>query len=89
MEWSRVLALGEEGWEGWGTHAPRVWCILTGLSPAGPAPGPQGQVRLPGLAGHLRGQLDGVCALLILRGALPWACVSGGHRKCRRGPALG
>ena len=56
--------------------------------PAGPAPGPQGQVCLPGLAGRLRRQLDGLHALLILRGALPRAHLPGGHRKCRLGASL-
>lgn len=47
----------------------------------GPAPRPQGQVRLAGLAGHLRGQLDGICPLLILLRALPRARLPGGDRK--------
>lgn len=47
----------------------------------GPAPRPQGQVCLAGLAGHLRGQLDGLCALLVLFRALPRARLSGGDRK--------
>lgn len=48
---------------------------------AGAASRPQGQVCLAGLAGYLRGQLDGLCALLVLLGALPWACLPGGDCK--------
>lgn len=67
------LAVGEEG--------PQMGTSSPSPSLTGPAPRPQGQVCLAGLAGHLRGQLDGLCALLILFRALPRARLSGGDRK--------
>lgn len=71
-----------------GRTRPECRASLRPPAPTGPAPGSQGQVRLPGLAGRLRGQLAGVRALLVLRRALPWARLPGGHRKCPRGPGL-
>lgn len=52
----------------------------------GPAPRPQGQVCLAGLAGHLRGQLDGICTLLVLLRALPRAHLPGGDCKSAWAP---
>lgn len=67
------LAVDEEG--------PQMGTSSPSPSLTGPAPRPQGQVCLAGLAGHLRGQLDGLCALLVLFRALPRARLPGGDRK--------
>lgn len=61
--------------------APRVPPHVA-LSPTGSTPRPQGPVHLPGMAGHLCGQLAGIRALLVLLGTLSWPRLPGGHCKC-------
>lgn len=82
-------AVGWPGsWDGAGGLGSEMWCFMCLLPRPGPAPRPQGQVRLPGLVDRLCGQLDGICALLDVCGALPGARLPGGHRKCCLGLAL-
>lgn len=56
------------------------------LSLAGPPPGHQGEVPAGGVAGHLRGQLGGLHALLVLLGAVPRPRLPDDHRECQHSP---
>lgn len=84
--WRWVLA-GLKGctWLAVGAAGAQMGTSSPSPSFTGPAPRPQGQVCLAGLAGHLRGQLDGICTLILLR-ALPRARLPGGDRKSAWAP---
>lgn len=75
--WEGALVVGKaQVTGGLAPHAPL---------PSGAPPWPQGQVRLPAVAGHLRGQLAAVWALLGLLGAVSRPRVPGGHCECNPG----